>query len=87
MAGEELEEWVKKGVLKVIEDWDNRAKLMNPLDFDSPGQYKVWLDDIRISKKIEIGDICWCYKRIGVPEDVIDKVIAELKDNYDKPRT
>ena len=38
------------------------------------------LDDIRISKKIEIGNICYCYKRIGVPEDVTRKVIAELKE-------
>lgn len=71
---------VKKDVLKTIEDWDIRAKLMNPEDFDSPGQYKVWLDDIRISKQIEIGNLCWCYKRIGVTEDVIDKVITELKE-------
>ena len=80
MAGEKLEEWVKKDILKAIVDWDNRAKLMNPEDFDSPKQYKAWLDNIRISKKIEIGNICWCYKRIGVPEDVINKVIAELKE-------
>ena len=38
------------------------------------------LDDIRISKKIEIGNICWCYKRIGVTEDVTRKVIVELKE-------
>ena len=80
MAGEKLEELMKKDVLKAIEDWDARAKLMNPEDFDSPKHYKAWLDDIRISKKIEIGNICWCYKRIGVTEDVVDKVIAELKE-------
>ena len=79
MVEEKLEEWVKKDILKAIEDWDNRAKLMNPEDFASPKQYKAWLDDIRISKKIEIGNIYWCYKRIGVPEDVTHKVIAELK--------
>ena len=80
MTGEKLEELLKKDVLKAIEDWDNRAKLMNPEDFDSPKNYKAWIDDIRISKKIEIGNLCWCYKRIGVPEDVIDKVIDELKE-------
>ena len=53
---------------------------MNQEDFDSPKNYKAWIDDIRISKKIEIGNIFWCYKRIGVPEDVIDKVIDELKE-------
>ena len=80
MVEEKLEEWVKKDILKAIEDWDNRAKLMNPEDFASPKQYKAWLDDICISKKIEIGNLCWCYKRIGLPEDVVDKVIAECKE-------
>lgn len=75
-----IENLFKKDVLKAIEDWDNRAKLMNQEDFDSPKNYKAWIDDIRISKKIEIGNIFWCYKRIGVPEDVIDKVIDELKE-------
>ena len=87
MAGEELEELLKKDVLKAIEDWGNRAKLMNKEDFDSPKNYKKWLDDIRVSKKIEIVKLRWRYKRAGVPEDIINKVIDELKDDiYDKPR-
>ena len=75
-----IENLFKQDVLKVIEDWDNRSKLMNGEDFDSPKNYKAWIDDIRISKKIEIGNICWCYKRIGVTEDVTRKVIAECKE-------
>ena len=75
-----IENLFKQDVLKAIEDWDARAKLMNPEDFDSPKHYKTWLDDIRISKRIEIGNLCWYYKRIGVPEDVTRKVIAECKE-------
>ena len=80
MVEEKLEEWVKKDILKAIEDWDTRTQLMNQEDFDSPKNYKAWLDDIRISKKINVGNLCWCYKRIGVQEDVINKVIADLKE-------
>ena len=29
MSGEKIEELMKKDVLKAIEDWDARAKLMN----------------------------------------------------------
>ena len=75
-----IENLFRQEVLKAIEDWDNRAKLMNKEDFDSPKNYKAWLDDIRISKKINVGNLCWCYKRIGVPESIINKVIAECKE-------
>ena len=75
-----IENLFRQEVLKTIKDWDARAKLMNSEDFDSPKHYKAWLDDIRISKKINIGNLCWCYKRIGVTEDVTRKVIAELKE-------
>ena len=80
MAVEKLEEWIKKDILKAIEDWDTYTKLMNQDDFDSFEDYKAWSDGIRRCKKTNIDCLCYIYKRIGVPESVIDKVIAELKE-------
>ena len=56
MTGEKLEELMKKDVLKAIEDWDARARLM------------------------KIDHLCNYYKRIGLPESIINKVIDELKE-------
>lgn len=80
MAVEKLEEWIKKDILKAIGDWDTSAKLMNQDDFDSFEDYKAWSDGIRRCKKTNIDCLCYIYKRIGVPESVINKVIAELKE-------
>lgn len=80
MAVEKLEEWIKKDILKAIEDWDTYTKLMNQDDFDSFEDYKAWSDGIRRCKKTNIDCLCYIYKRIGVPESVINKVIAELKE-------
>ena len=80
MAVEKLEEWIKKDILKAIEDWDTYTKLMNQDDFDSFEDYKAWSDGIRRCKKTNIDCLCYIYKRIGLPESVIDKVIAELKE-------
>ena len=80
MAGEKLEEWIKKDILKAIEDWNTYTKLMNQDDFDSFEEYKAWSDGIRRCKKTNIDCLCYIYKRIGVPESVINKVIAELKE-------
>ena len=80
MAVEKLEEWIKKDILKAIEDWDTYTKLMNQDDFDSFEDYKAWSDGIRRCKKTNIDCLCYIYKRIGVPEGVIDKVIVELKE-------
>ena len=80
MIGEKLEEWVKKDILKDIEDWDNRAKLMNRENFDSFDDYKSWSDGIHRCKKINIDCFYHIYESNGVPEDVIDKVIDECKE-------
>lgn len=51
-----LERRFRLEVLKVIEDWDPKARSM------------------------KIDHLCNYYKRIGLPESIINKVIAECKE-------